>query len=78
MHVKCMFASSMQRAKSIKTYLSAIGIMDGKIIVQAFGESKLIEQCPVKISCDESVHSKNRRAEILLVSPMNKDLLSDL
>ncbi|MFT4602850.1 MAG: outer membrane protein OmpA-like peptidoglycan-associated protein, partial [Arenicella sp.] len=50
----------------LKDYLLQKGISSSRISVKAFGESKLINNCPDVDSCPDEEHAKNRRVEIII------------
>jgi len=56
-----------RRLKRIKNYLVSKGISKDRIKGTAYGERKLVNDCPTEASCGEDEHAKNRRAEIILV-----------
>ena len=51
-----------KRAKSAQSYLSSLGVLSSRMIVQTYGEEKLL--CTDQ---DEACWSKNRRAHFILV-----------
>lgn len=57
---------SERRGNRLKDYLLQKGISSSRISVKAFGESKLINNCPDVDSCPDEEHAKNRRVEIII------------
>ena len=59
-----------ERAEFIRSYLIRNGITsEGRIFINAYGESKLKKQCVG--DCTPSIHSENRRVEIILYKASN-------
>jgi outer membrane protein OmpA-like peptidoglycan-associated protein len=57
---------SEKRANRIKDYIVRRGIAPDRIVVQAYGETKLVNNCGDGIECPEEEHARNRRVEVLL------------
>jgi len=60
-----MFLSE-KRGNRIKAYMVNRGINSPRIIVNAYGESKLTNACGDNIECPEEEHARNRRVEVVL------------
>ncbi|MEI6019524.1 MAG: OmpA family protein [Bacteroidota bacterium] len=61
---------SGDRAKNAVDYIVKKGILKTRLTAKGYGESKLLNNCacegPVKSTCPESEHDKNRRIEFLI------------
>jgi outer membrane protein OmpA-like peptidoglycan-associated protein/tetratricopeptide (TPR) repeat protein len=61
---------SGERAKNAVDYIVKKGISKTRLTAKGYGESKLLNNCacegPVKSTCPESEHDKNRRIEFLI------------
>jgi outer membrane protein OmpA-like peptidoglycan-associated protein/acetyltransferase-like isoleucine patch superfamily enzyme len=55
------------RAKEIFEYLIESGIQEERIELVPLGESMVPEKCEIEVDCNESIHSKNRIAELIIV-----------
>ena len=55
---------SQRRSDSVQAYLINNGILQGRFITKAFGESQLINKCSDGIDCPEVDHQANRRTVI--------------
>jgi outer membrane protein OmpA-like peptidoglycan-associated protein len=64
---------SAKRANIIKNYFVARGIPQSRIVVNAYGESQLVNKCSDNVECSEEEHQANRRAELKV---MNKPFKS--
>lgn len=58
---------SQRRSQSALQYLVSRGISPKRIIVDWFGETKLVTPCPDGIPCNETQHQLNRRSEIIIL-----------
>ncbi|MAT89499.1 MAG: flagellar motor protein MotB [Flavobacteriaceae bacterium] len=59
---------SDRRAKATRDYLYAQGVATNRIVSAiGFGESQLLNECSDGISCDETMHSKNRRSNFIIL-----------
>lgn len=58
---------SMRRAKAAKAYLISEGVDSQKILIDYYGEEKLINDCGDDTNCTEQQHQLNRRTEILII-----------
>ncbi|MDH5398517.1 MAG: OmpA family protein [Cyclobacteriaceae bacterium] len=62
---------ALRRAMAARTYLINEGIEKERIIINAYGEKLLVNDCGNGINCDESMHQKNRRTEfVILYNPL--------
>ncbi|NAS11527.1 OmpA family protein [Poritiphilus flavus] len=57
---------SLKRGKQIKQFLVARGIAHNRIFIEALGEEQLINDCSDGVSCRDSLHRQNRRAEFIV------------
>lgn len=55
---------SGKRTNSVLTYLKKKGIPESRIGGNAYGESKLLNDCGDGVDCPESLHQLNRRSEV--------------
>jgi|GEM_PF-2915243 len=62
---------SRERAESVKKLIIKEGVDPKRITTYAYGESQPLKPC-VNDDCDDSVHSVNRRVEIVLLSKSKK------
>ena len=69
---------SQRRSDSVQAYLIDNGILQGRFITKAFGESQLINKCADGIVCPEVDHQANRRTviEILKKDRESKNITS--
>ncbi|MBP1841064.1 OmpA family protein [Formosa algae] len=58
---------SEKRLESTLDYLSENGIDSNRITGEAFGESKLLNNCDDSTKCTEAMHKQNRRSEINVI-----------
>ncbi|OJJ22283.1 hypothetical protein BKI52_06260 [marine bacterium AO1-C] len=58
---------SQRRSQSALQYLVSRGISPNRILVDWFGETKLVTPCPDGIPCNETQHQLNRRTEIIVL-----------
>ena len=63
---------SQRRSDSVQAYLINNGILQGRFITKAFGESQLINKCSDGIDCPEVDHQANRRTVIEILKKMVK------
>ena len=59
---------SERRAAHIVAFLQDQGIAGERMATDAFGESSLVNECADGVSCTEEKHSRNRRAEFVIIS----------
>ena len=55
---------SQKRTESVLKYLKRLGVQDAQLSGNAYGESKLLNDCGDGIQCPEELHQLNRRSEI--------------
>lgn len=58
---------SERRAERTVDYVISKGISADRISHEAFGETRLVNECSDGVRCTEEEHSKNRRSEFLIV-----------
>ncbi|WP_318308090.1 OmpA family protein [Flagellimonas crocea] len=58
---------SERRAERTVEYVLSKGIAKDRISHEAFGETKLVNECKDGVRCTEEQHSKNRRSEFIIV-----------
>lgn len=58
---------SERRAKRTVDYVISKGISENRISHEAFGETRLVNQCGDGVGCTEADHAKNRRSEFIIV-----------
>lgn len=58
---------SEKRARRTKEYLIAQGMDASRIVLEAYGESKILNHCEDGVRCAEKEHAVNRRSEFDLV-----------
>eukprot|EP01013_Petalomonas_cantuscygni_P033118 TRINITY_DN59926_c0_g1_i1.p1 TRINITY_DN59926_c0_g1~~TRINITY_DN59926_c0_g1_i1.p1 ORF type:complete len:292 (+),score=4.45 TRINITY_DN59926_c0_g1_i1:74-877(+) len=58
---------SERRAERTVAYVISKGITEDRIIHEAFGETKLVNDCEDGVYCTEDKHAKNRRSEFQIV-----------
>lgn len=59
---------SERRAERTVEYVLSQGISKERISQQAFGETKLVNECEDGVNCSEEQHSKNRRSAFSIIS----------
>jgi len=59
---------SERRAVWIKNYMVKKGIDSSRIIVNAYGEGKLVNDCADGVDCGDNEHALNRRAELRVIN----------
>lgn len=59
---------SEKRANWIKSYLVRKGIGVNRVVVNAYGEGKLVNDCEDGVDCPDKYHALNRRAEIRIIN----------
>lgn len=59
---------SRRRAEAAKDYLIAQGISENRIVMNWFGESKQVVDCPDPEDCEEYIYQMNRRAEFKIIT----------
>jgi len=57
---------SERRSKNTKQYLVANGIDADRIVVHAYGENNLVNNCADGLTCDEAYQQLNRRTEFFI------------
>lgn len=67
--------SDRRAAAAVQYIVEKGGISADKITSQGYGESKLVNQCANGISCQESLHQKNRRTELTITGVTKEDPL---
>jgi peptidoglycan-associated lipoprotein len=60
---------SKNRSLSCNNYLRAKGLKFNRVVMNNFGESKLVNQCADGVECSEELHQVNRRTEFVLLFP---------
>jgi peptidoglycan-associated lipoprotein len=60
---------SKLRSLSCNNYLRSKGLKFSRIVMNNFGESKLINHCSDDVECPEDLHQVNRRTEFILLFP---------
>jgi outer membrane protein OmpA-like peptidoglycan-associated protein len=63
---------SMSRGMSIKGYLLKQGISLNRMRIEYFGETRPLNGCVDDVPCNEEEYEVNRRAEFMLVTPVNQ------
>lgn len=58
---------SERRAERTVAYVTSKGIPEDRISHEAFGETKLVNDCEDGVYCTEEKHSKNRRSEFEII-----------
>ena len=58
---------SQRRSQSTVQYLVSRGISPSRILVDWFGETKLVTPCPDGVPCNETQHQLNRRTEVVVL-----------
>ncbi len=59
---------SERRADWIKNYLVRKGVSETRVIINAYGEGKLVNDCKDGVDCPDKYHALNRRAEIRIIN----------
>jgi outer membrane protein OmpA-like peptidoglycan-associated protein len=59
---------AQRRSRSAYHYLVTRGIDPARLVVNSFGENKLVTDCPDYADCSEEEHQLNRRTEIIILS----------
>jgi len=62
---------SKNRSLSCNYYLRSKGLKFNRMVLNNYGESKLINHCTDNIECPEDLHQVNRRTEFVLLFPKN-------
>ncbi len=57
---------SERRAERTVDYVISKGISENRITHEAFGETRLVNECSDGVRCTEEEHSKNRRSEFVI------------
>lgn len=58
---------SLRRVDNTRDYLISQGVSDSKLSTEAFGESKLLNECDDTTYCTEDKHAVNRRSEFVII-----------
>lgn len=58
---------SQRRSQSALQYLVSRGISPDRIVIDWFGETKLVSPCPDGVPCNETQHQLNRRTEVIVL-----------
>lgn len=58
---------SERRAERTVDYVISKGISENRITHEAFGETRLVNECSDGVRCTEEEHSKNRRSEFVII-----------
>lgn len=58
---------SERRMDRTVAYIVSKGISENRILKEAFGETKLTNECDDGVKCTEEKHSKNRRSEFIII-----------
>ncbi|MFD1553941.1 hypothetical protein DNU06_13950 [Putridiphycobacter roseus] len=59
---------SERRGEWIKSYLVGKGIGENRIVINAYGEGKLVNDCGDGVDCLDKLHALNRRSEVRLIN----------
>ena len=59
---------SERRAQWIQNYFVKKGIEKSRVIINAYGEGKLVNDCEDGVDCEDKLHALNRRAELRLIN----------
>ena len=59
---------SERRGEWIRNYLIGKGIDGNRIVINAYGEGKLVNDCADGVDCLDKLHALNRRAEVRLIN----------
>ena len=59
---------SERRAERTRDYIISKGISENRISHDAFGETKLLNECSDGVRCTEAAHAKNRRSEFQIIA----------
>ena len=57
---------SINRAESVRAYLTAFGIDEDRMRIRGLGETKLRNGCTDKVPCSDAKHAYNRRTEVIV------------
>jgi peptidoglycan-associated lipoprotein len=60
---------SKNRSLSCNSYLKAKGLKFNRVVMNNFGETKLVNHCADSVECTEDLHQVNRRTEFVLLFP---------
>jgi len=60
---------SKDRSLSCNNYLRSKGLKFSRVVMNNYGESKLINHCSDGVECPEDLHQVNRRTEFVLLFP---------
>jgi outer membrane protein OmpA-like peptidoglycan-associated protein len=60
---------SKNRSNSCNNYLKAKGLKFKRVVMNNYGETKLLNQCADGVECSEELHQVNRRTEFVLLFP---------
>lgn len=63
---------SESRAENFVAYLVQNGMDRNRMLVKAFGESKILNHCKDGVQCSADAHRKNRRLDLRLNNPSEK------
>ena len=58
---------SERRAERTVEYVISKGIAEDRISHEAYGETRLVNECEDGVRCSEEKHSKNRRSEFVII-----------
>ncbi|APQ18493.1 OmpA family protein [Maribacter hydrothermalis] len=58
---------SQRRVEKTKAYLLSIGVREDKLLTEAYGERKLLNECNDGTYCPEEKHAVNRRSEFVII-----------
>ncbi len=59
---------SERRAQWIKNYMVKKGVESHRVIINAYGEGKLVNDCADGVDCADKEHALNRRAELRIIN----------
>jgi len=65
---------SKKRAQSCVNYIVSKGISRKLISAKGYGETKLVNKCKNGVWCSKKDHQMNRRTELKLITPEEKEL----
>ena len=63
---------SQNRANSVVDYIVSQGISRKRLTANGYGESQLLNQCADDVECTDEQHQVNRRTEMKVICPENK------